>query len=132
MNTDTKQNGRVNLNDLHNIVHQGSSLLHISEQCRATHPRPPSHHPSNLTSVYLVPALHLLLPSSPFYAIRFSSILSTCPTISILFDPLYSPTFFLCQRFYAPLHFELHPSATLTQNFSNTSSLELSLSVNIV
>ena len=28
--------------------------------------RPPSHHPSSLTSVSLIPALHLLPPSTPF------------------------------------------------------------------
>ena len=29
-------------------------------------PRPSSHHQSNLTSAYLIPALHLLPPSTPF------------------------------------------------------------------
>ena len=43
-------------------------------------PRPPSHHPSCLTSVSLVPGLHLLQPSTPFWPYGiYSSILSTCP-----------------------------------------------------
>ena len=40
-------------------------------------PRPPSHHPSILTSVSLVPALHLLMPNRLLVK-RYSSILSTC------------------------------------------------------
>ena len=37
-------------------------------------------------------------------AIRYSSILSTCQTISTISDPLYSQTPFIFQLSYAPLH----------------------------
>ena len=58
-NTGTNQNGRVKLNHLH--MHQGPPILSIfhSSLCWA---RPSSQHPSNITSVYLVPNLHLLPP----------------------------------------------------------------------
>ena len=42
-------------------------------------PRPHSHHPFNLTSIYHVPALHLLPPSTPFHSLHVSK-----PS-----DPLY-------------------------------------------
>ena len=64
------RNGRVNssinvyIRALHSflsfIVEQPSPSSHCSQ-------RPPSHHPSNLTSVNPVPTLHLLPPSTPFY-----------------------------------------------------------------
>ena len=60
------------------LMYQGSPLFPIFRSLTRTlyfhcSPRAPSHHPSNLTSVSLVAALLWLL------AIRYSSILSTCP-----------------------------------------------------
>ena len=69
-NTGTPQNGRIKYNNLH--THQGSPLVSISRSSSCSlhrHPpvaQGPSHLPSNRTSVYPVPALHLLPPSSPF------------------------------------------------------------------
>ena len=56
------KNGSVRFNQRH--LHPGSTLLPIffllsSLWC----PRPHSHHPSNLTSVYVIPLLHLHPPS---------------------------------------------------------------------
>ena len=42
-------------------------------------PKPSSRHPYNLTSVYPVPALPLTSAINTLLAIRYSSILSTCP-----------------------------------------------------
>ena len=67
-------------------------------------PRPPSHHPSNLTLVYSMPAVSTLL------AIWCSSILSTCPNH--------------LNMFWSPL---LTKSLSLPPNFSNTSSRKQSL-----
>ena len=67
--------------------------------------RPPSHHPSSLTSVSLVPALHLLLPSKPFWPNDTRPFFQHAQTISILSDLLYSLTPFVFQLSYAPLHF---------------------------
>ena len=53
-------------------------------------PRPPSHHPSSLISVYLLPALHLLLLSTPFWEHEALPFLPHAQTISILSDPIYS------------------------------------------
>ena len=72
---------RVNLNRLY-YMHQGSPLL---PKFIVAQPPPPSfccqrassRHSSNLTSVYLVPALNLRLPSTHFR--EYSSILSMCP-----------------------------------------------------
>ena len=64
-------------------------------------PRPPSHHPSSLTSVYLIPA-----PSTS----TINTLLSThlffpyAQTISMLSDLLYSLTPFLYQLSYTSLH----------------------------
>ena len=42
--------------------------------------KPLSRPPFNLTSVYPVPALHMLPPSAPFYiAVRYSSFPAACP-----------------------------------------------------
>ena len=53
-------------------------------------PRPPSHHPFSLTSVYLAPVLHLLPPSTPFWPYGTHPFFPHAQTISILFDQLYS------------------------------------------
>ena len=52
-------------------------------------PRPPSHQPSSLTSVYLVPVLHLLPPSTHFCPYGTHPFFPHAQTISILSDPLY-------------------------------------------
>ena len=63
------KNGSVKLILLH--MYQGSPLFPIFRELTpavaALQARPPSHHPSSLTSVSLVPALHLLPPSTPFW-----------------------------------------------------------------
>ena len=43
-------------------------------------PRKPSHHLSSPNSVYIVPVLHLFPAINTLLAIRYSSILSTCPS----------------------------------------------------
>ena len=58
---------------------------------------PPSHHPSSLSSVFLVPALHLLPPSTPFWPYGTHPFFTHALTISILSDLLYSLTPFLFQ-----------------------------------
>ena len=67
-------------------------------------PRPPSHHPSSLTSVSLVPALHFLPPSTLFWPCGTHPFFTHAKTISILSYLLYSPTPSLCQLSYATLH----------------------------
>ena len=76
-NTGTIQNSRVALDDLH--MNQGSSFLSLSRS-----PRPPSHHLSSLTYVYLVPALHLLPPLTPFWPYGTHQFSPRVQTISIL------------------------------------------------
>ena len=66
-------------------------------------PRPPSHHPSSLTSVSLVPALHLLPPSTTFWSYCSDPLFPNTETISILSDSLYSLTPFLFLLSNAPL-----------------------------
>ena len=62
------KNGRVKLNHLH--MHQGSPLLPTSLSASHRHPtaaqRTSSRHPSSVTSVYTVPALHLHPQSTLF------------------------------------------------------------------
>ena len=53
-------------------------------------PKPPSHHPCNPTSVSLVHALHLLMPSTPFWPYNTHPFFSHAQTISILSELLYS------------------------------------------
>ena len=91
-------------------------------------PRPPSQNSSSLTSVSLVPALHLLPPSTPFWPYDTHPFFSHAQTISILSDLLYSLTPFLIQLTHAPLHSSLYPFVTLQPNFANTLSQEPSLS----
>ena len=76
--------------------------------------RPPSHRPSSLTSVSLVPALHLLPPSKPFWPNDTHLFFPHAQTISILSD-LYSLTPFLFQLSYAPLHSQLPVRDTPTK-----------------
>ena len=58
-------------------------------------PSPPVHHPSSLTSVYLVSALHLLPPSASFLIYGTDPFFRHAQTISILSDLLYSITPFI-------------------------------------
>ena len=90
-------------------------------------PRPHSHHPSSLSSVSIVPALHFLPPSTPFWPDGTHPFFSHGQTISILSDLLSSLTPFLFQLSYA-LNSKLYPFVTLQQNFSNTISQEHSVS----
>ena len=55
-------------------------------------PRQPSPHPSSLTLVYLVPALHLLLPSTPFWPYSTHPFFPHAQTISIFSDTLFHNT----------------------------------------
>ena len=70
-NTMHSKNGRVKLIQLH--MYQGSTVSDLSRidaqppPSFLCCPRPPSRHPSSPTSVSLVPALHLLPPSTPFW-----------------------------------------------------------------
>ena len=57
--------------------------------------RPSSHRPCNLTSVYPVPALDLLSPSTPTQEYHTHIFSPRVQTISILSGELYSPTSFL-------------------------------------
>ena len=66
---------------------------------------PPSHHPSSLTSVSLVPVPHWLRPSTLFWPYGNHPLFPHAQTISILSDLLYSLTPFLFQLSYATLHF---------------------------
>ena len=65
-------------------------------------PRPPSHHPSSLTSVSLVPTHHLLPPSTPFWPYDTHQFFPHSQTISIPSDQLYSLTPFYSS---SPTHF---------------------------
>ena len=62
--------------------------------------RPPSSHPSSLTSVSLIPALHLLPSPTPFCPYDTHPFFPHAQTISILSDLLYSLTLFLFQPLY--------------------------------
>ena len=84
--------------------------------------------PTSLTSVSLVPILHWLWPSTPFWPYSTNPFFPHAQTISILSDLLYSLTPFLFQLSNTPLHSYLDPFVTLKPNFSNTSSQEHSLS----
>ena len=82
-----------------------SDLSLIVEQPPATFlccPTPPSHHPSILTTVYVVPVIYFLLPSTPFWPNSSHPFFPHNQTIWILSDPLYSLTPFLFQLSYKP------------------------------
>ena len=76
---------------------------------------------SSLTKVSLIPALHLLPPSTPFWPHGTDPFFPHAQTMSILSDLLYSLTRFLFKLSFAPF-------VTLQSNFSKTSSQEHSLS----
>ena len=86
--------GPSTLSYLSHSLHRYSSVAKL---------RPPSHHPSSLNSVYLVPDLHLLPPSTPFWPNGTYPFFPFAQTISILSDLLYSITPFLFHLPYAPL-----------------------------
>ena len=70
-------------------------------------PRPPSHHLSNLTSVYPVPA-------SAYFHHQYPLCVQT---ITILSDPLYLKTPYLFQFIFAPLDCKLYQFMRLPKNF---------------
>ena len=100
------------LRETHSVTYApGLSTLYYLSRIVAQPPpsflccsRPPSHHPSSLTPVYLVPALHLLPLSTTFWSSGAHPFFPHAQTISLLNDPLYSLTPFLYQLSYAPLH----------------------------
>ena len=113
-----KQNGSVKLIQLH--MHQGSVLFPI--YCLAAYtdipllPKVTFTHPSSLTSVYIVPVLHLLPPSIPVWPYGTHPFFLNAQSISILSDPLYSLTDFLLEVSYHlfipnPIH-SLHSNQT--------------------
>ena len=80
-------------------MHQGSPFFPVfpilsywvaSSVIQSCCPRSPLHHPASLTSVSVVPALHLLPPSTAFWPYGIHP-------ISILSDPRYSLTPFILQ-----------------------------------
>ena len=100
-----------------NMARETHSVTYVP--CRALHsfryfaqfspslfycPRPPSHHPSSITSVSLVPAFHLLPQSIPFWPYGTHPFFPHAQTISILSDLLYSLTPFIFPLSYAPFH----------------------------
>ena len=127
-NTGPSKNGSVKLIQLH--VHQGSPLIPIfralspSLHRHSSVDQSPLHNPSSLTSVYLVPDLRLLPPSTPCRPYGRHPFFPHAQNILILSDMLYLLTPYLFQLFYAPLHSQLYPFVTLQQNFSNTSFQE--------
>ena len=128
---EVKQCGRVNFSHLH--LQQGYPLLPllIVVQPPLLFPcyrRQPSHHPFNLTSVYLVPALHLLPPTTLFtpygtlsFSLRFQTTLtltiwSTLPANSLSSHALHRTSSFLTLsiRVTSTLLLELFISRTFT------------------
>ena len=109
-NTGTGKNGSVKLIHLHTYVPGLFTLSDLSRIDAQPPPsfvcclRPPSHHPSSLTSVSLVPDIHLLSSSTPFWPFGTHPFFPHAKTISVLSDLLYSLTPFLCQLSYAPLY----------------------------
>ena len=97
----TKSNFGLPLTSL-SLVFTTNTLLAIS--CPFILTTLPSHHPFSLTSVSLVPALHWLRPSTPFWPYGTHVFFPHAQTISILSDLLYSLTPLLFQLSYAPLH----------------------------
>ena len=124
--TRLSKNGRVRLIQLH--MHQGSSLLPILRALSSflCCPRPPSHHPFSLTSVSLVPALHLLPPSTPFWPYGTHPFFPHAHTISILSDLLYSLTHFPSQLSNPRLFF---PNSIQSWYFCAASTVNLICSV---
>ena len=67
-------------------------------------PMPPSRHPSSLTLVSLIPALHVRPSSTPLWPYGAHRFFQHVQTISILSDLIYSLTPFLFQLSYVQLH----------------------------
>ena len=82
-----------------------------------------NNNPSNLTSVYLLLALHLLPSSTPFWPYGTQPFSPRVHILLILSDPVFSPTLFLFSFFT-----HLFIPNSIPPNFSNTSSQEHSLS----
>ena len=98
----SSKNGSVKLFQLHK--NQGSPLFPIFRSTSTVIPL--VLNPSSLISVSLVPDLHLLPPSAPFWPYGTHPFFQHIQTILILSDILYSQTPLL---FYAPLHSLLYP-----------------------
>ena len=82
--------------------------------------RPPSHRPSSLTSVSLVPVIHWLRLSISFWPYGTHPFFPHAQTISILSDLLYSLTPFLFQLFYMHLFI---PNSTKLWHSNQTSQI---------
>ena len=85
-------------------------------------PRPPSHHPSSLTSVSLVPVLHLLPPSTSLWPYGTHPFFPHAQTISILSALLANS--FSIPTLLSTSSFLTLSIRTLQPNLSNTSSQE--------
>ena len=98
------KNGRVKLDHIH--MHQGSSLLPVFLAASILIPPLPkaTFTPSIQTNLGLPRPRPLRAPTiNTILVIRYSSIHSTCPTISILSYPFYSLTPFLYQLSFLTL-----------------------------
>ena len=78
----------------------------------------PSSQPFSQTSVSLVPTLHLLPPSTPFWPYDTHKFFPHAQTISILSDLLYSLTPFLFQLSYTHLFI---PNSIHSRHYNQTS-----------
>ena len=87
--------------------------------------RPPSHNPSSLTSVSLVPVPHLLLPPTPFWPYGTHPLFQHAQTISTLSDLLNSLTPFLFRLSCALMIFLEY----IFYNILNSITIEFSLSL---
>ena len=102
------KNGRVKLNHL--LMHRLSIPSYLSRivlqpaQSSLCCPRQSSGNPSNLASVYRVPALHIFPPSTPFQVYGARTFFTRAQTIWIFSDPLYSPFFSVPGLLCSPPH----------------------------
>ena len=98
-NKGPSKNGHMKLIQLHmyRALHSFRSFAALTRSLPrySCCPRPPSHHPSSLTSVSLVPALRLLPSTTPFWPYGTHPFFPHAQTISILSDLLYSQIPFL-------------------------------------
>ena len=108
-NTGTSKNGCLKLIQLLNVPGL-STFSDLRALTRNLHRHSSAvqghlqHHPSSLTSISLVVAIHLLPPSTPFWPYATHTFFPHAQTISILSDLLYSFTPFLFQLSYVTEH----------------------------
>ena len=98
-------------------MHQGSSIIpicHALLRCLHCHPRPPSRHSSNITTVYTVPALHLHLLSHPSCNTMFFRYYPFAPCAQTIQYSLICPTVQLPFYTSSPTHL-LIPNSTSTK-----------------